>query len=86
MIIAATHSHNGAIYGAVLIALGIVHFVFREFFARRSQAFHDARQATAPSPTRRFYRNHDASWYRHSQYWASALFVVLGILDIALNS
>jgi hypothetical protein len=36
--------------------------------------------------TRRFYRNHSDGWYLRSQYWVSALMVVAGILDIALNS
>jgi hypothetical protein len=86
MLIAATHSHNGIVYGVVLIVLGVVHFMFREFYARRNHAYHDARQATAPDMTRRFYRTHSDGWYMRSQYWLSALFVVIGVLDIALNS
>lgn len=85
MLIAATQSHSAVIWGATLIVLGIVHFFFREFYARRDHAMHDARQATAPRMTRGLYRDHSDSWYLRSQYWVSALFIVFGILYIALD-
>ncbi|HEX3617762.1 MAG TPA: hypothetical protein VHU61_14575 [Solirubrobacteraceae bacterium] len=86
MVIAATQSKSGLIYGIALIVLGFIHFVFREFYARRTHAYHDARQATAPDVTRRFYRNHSDGWYLRSQYWVSAIMVGLGIVELALNS
>jgi hypothetical protein len=85
MVIAAAHSHSNVIWGVVLIALGIVHFIFRGFYARRSQAIHDARQATAPRITQGLYRNHSDSWYMRSQYWGSALLIVLGVVNLVIG-
>jgi hypothetical protein len=84
--IAATHSTSGVIYGVALIVIGILHFVFRGFYARRGKAFHDARQATAPAATQRFYRSHSEGWYRRSQYWLSGLFILFGVVEIALQA
>lgn len=84
--IAATHSTSGVTYGAALIVIGILHFFFRGYYARRGKAIHDARQATAPAATQRFYRSHSEGWYRRSQYWLSGLFILLGVLEIALNA
>jgi len=86
MSIAATQSTSNVIYGVVLIALGVLHFLFRGYYARRVQAIHDARQATAPAVTQRFYRSHSAGCYRHSQYWVSALLILLGAAEIAISA
>lgn len=84
--IAAAHSSSGVIYGVALIVIGILHFFFRGFYARRGKAIHDARQATATAATQRFYRSHSEGWYRRSQYWLSGFFILLGIVEIALNA
>ena len=86
MSIAASRSTGNVIYGVVLIVLGVIHFAFRGYYARRVHAIHDARQATAPAATQRFYRNHGEGWYRRSQYWISALFILLGVVEIALSA
>jgi len=70
MIIAATQSNSNLIYGGGFIVVGILHFVFRGFYARRGKAIHDARQATAPAATQRFYRSRSEGWYRYSQLLA----------------
>ena len=86
MIFAATQSNNNLIYGVVLIVVGVLHFVFRGFYARRGKAMHDARQATAPAATQRFYRSRSEGWYYHSQYWLSGLFVLFGVVEIAVSA
>jgi hypothetical protein len=86
MSIAATQSNHNVVYGVVLIVFGILHFIFRGYYARRGQAIHDARQATAPAPTQRFYRSHNQGWYRRSQYWVSGLFILIGIAEIAISA
>jgi len=85
--LAASNGHNGGlIWGIVLLALGVVHLIFRGFYARRAQAIHDARQDTAPTMTRPFYRRHDASWYRTTTIILSVLFIAYGIVEIAAHA
>jgi hypothetical protein len=84
--LAAVHSHRGLLWGIVLVAIGIAHLTFRGFYARRAQAIHDARQDTAPSLTRGFYRRHSAAWWSRWTIWGAAFLIALGAADIALHA
>jgi protein-S-isoprenylcysteine O-methyltransferase Ste14 len=83
---ATTAHHRGLVWGIILIVLGVLHLTFRGFYARRAQAFHDARQDTAPAATRGFYRRHGSNWYARNTIWAGSVFIVLGVLEIAISS
>ena len=80
VIIAAIHHHRGLGWGITLIVLGVAHLVFRSFYARRSQAVHDARQDTATSVGSHFYRRHGYGYYARSEIVLGVVFIVLGAL------
>jgi hypothetical protein len=82
-ILAASSTHRGLIWGIALIVLGVLHLTFRGFYARRAEAFHDARQDTAPKP---LYRRHSSNWYARNTIWSGSLFIALGVLEIAISA
>jgi hypothetical protein len=51
--IAATHAHRGLIWGIFLICSGLLHLVWRRYYARRSAAIQTAKRETAIAPLRR---------------------------------
>jgi hypothetical protein len=86
-ILAATTAHNrSVVWGIILIVLGVLHLTFRGFYARRAEAFHDARQDTAPAVTSHFYRRHGSSWYARNTVWTGSVFIILGAIEIAISS
>jgi hypothetical protein len=68
------------------VVIGVLHVTFRGFYARRAEAFHDARQDTAPTATKQFYRRHESNWYARNTLWSGSLFIALGILEIAISA
>jgi hypothetical protein len=53
ILIATTHSHSGLAFGIGLVCIGLLHLVFRRYYARRNAAVETARRETAISPFRR---------------------------------
>jgi hypothetical protein len=86
LIATTTHHRGGLIWGIALVLIGVLHITFRGFYARRAEAFHDARQDTAPGPTKHLYRRHESNWYARNTLWAGFLFIALGILEIAISA
>jgi hypothetical protein len=52
ILIATTHSHSGLVFGIGLVCIGLLHLVFRRYYARRNAAVETARRETAISPFR----------------------------------
>ena len=86
ILIATTTHHRGLFWGIALVVIGVLHVTFRGFYARRAEAFHDARQDTAPAATKHLYRRHESNWYARYTLWGGSLFIVLGILEIAISA
>ena len=85
LILAATH-RNPSVVGVMLIVFGVLHFVFRRFYARREAAVQTARRETALAPMRRMWL-----WPTDEQtnlVWTTAISVVMvavGVLMVLLN-
>jgi prolipoprotein diacylglyceryltransferase len=52
-LIAAAQSHRGLVFGIGLVCIGLLHLVFRRYYARRNAAVETARRETAITPFRR---------------------------------
>ena len=52
-LLATAHSHSGLGFEIGLICVGLLHLVFRRYYARRNAAVETARRQTAVSPLRR---------------------------------
>jgi len=52
-LLATAHSHRGLVFGIGLVCVGLLHSVFRRYYARRNAAVETARRDTAISPFRR---------------------------------
>jgi uncharacterized membrane protein HdeD (DUF308 family) len=85
-ILAATHHNGSLVWGVILIVVGVLHLVFRRFYARRSQAIHDARQDTAPGFTKAIYRRHSASFYLIGEWILGIAFIVIGLVLVITNA
>jgi hypothetical protein len=85
-LLATSKGHGGLVWGVILLVIGTLHLVFRRFYARRQQAIHDARQDTAPSFGKPFFRRHSSSWYLGSEIAVGVLFVVLGLILVIANA
>lgn len=84
---AAAHQHTGQIiYGAALIAIGLLHLCFRRFYANRAAAVQQARRETAPAMTRGLYGNRGPGFYLALNSAISALFVVVGVVLIVVHA
>ncbi len=84
LVLASSHGSPGL--GIVLIAIGLLHLIFRRFYARRAKAIHDARQDTAAGVTKRFYRRHDSSFYLIGEWVLGIAFIVIGLILAIANS
>jgi hypothetical protein len=83
--LATTHSHGWGL-GVVLIVVGVLHLVFRGFYARRSAAIETARQETAPGPLRR--RGFYVTGQHANMVWTvgiSTVFIIVGIIEIVTH-
>jgi peptidoglycan biosynthesis protein MviN/MurJ (putative lipid II flippase) len=86
-VLATTHQHSGLIYGIGLVCIGLLHLVFRRYYARRNAAVETARRETAISPLRRHWL-----WPTSEQgslVWGtaiSAVMVAAGVVWIALTA
>jgi hypothetical protein len=85
MLATAHHSSGGVIWGIGAIAIGIVHLVFRRYYARRSAAVQRARRDTAPGPFKRFTFGTSESTNLAMNTLVSAVFVVIGVVVLVVN-
>jgi hypothetical protein len=84
LLLATTHSHRGLGFGVGLVCLGLLHLVFRRYYARRNAAVETARRETAISPFRRRWLWPTSE--RGSLVWGtviSAVMVIVGVILIA---
>lgn len=85
--LATAHEHRGLIYGIGLVCVGLLHLVFRHYYARRNAAVETARRETAISPFRRHWLWPTSE--RGSLVWGtaiSAVMVVAGLVWIAVSA
>jgi hypothetical protein len=84
-ILAASHSHALG-WGIGLVIVGVLHLVFRGFYARRSAAVETARQDTAPRVLKG--RGLYVTGLGANMVWivgSSVVFIVVGIVLIAAH-
>jgi hypothetical protein len=79
------HRHSGLVWGIFLIAAGTMHLVFRQWRARRWKAVHDARQDTAPTFAKSFYRRHDQNFYVTVEALFGIGCLLVGVVLLAAN-
>jgi UDP-N-acetylmuramyl pentapeptide phosphotransferase/UDP-N-acetylglucosamine-1-phosphate transferase len=84
--LATAHSHPPTlIWGIMLIVVGIVHLVFRRYFARRTAAIQRAKRDTAITPLRRLTFGTDESRNVVRGTIISAGFVLVGLVMIVVS-
>jgi hypothetical protein len=79
--LATAHSHAPTlVWGIILIAVGVVHLVFRRYYARRAAAVQRARRDTAARPFKPFTFATSESTNLVMNSLVSAAFVVIGVI------
>jgi hypothetical protein len=83
LILATSHAHRGLIWGIFSIASGLLHLVYRRFYARRNAAVNTARRETAISPLRRTWL-YWPSTEQSSLVWGTVVSAAMFVAGIAL--
>jgi hypothetical protein len=82
-LLATAHSHSGLGYGIGLVCIGMLHLIFRRYYARRNAAVETARRQTAIAPLRRHWLWPTSE--SGSLVWGtvvSAVMVIVGVILI----
>ncbi len=82
LLLATAHSHRGLGYGIGLVCIGLLHLVFRRYYARRNAAVETARRETAISPLRRHWLWPTSE--SGSLVWGTAISAVMVIAGVVL--
>jgi hypothetical protein len=80
MLATVHHSSGGVIWGIGAIVVGVVHLVFRRYYARRAAAVQRARRDTAARPFKPFTFATSESTNLVMNSLVSAAFVVIGVI------
>jgi UDP-N-acetylmuramyl pentapeptide phosphotransferase/UDP-N-acetylglucosamine-1-phosphate transferase len=86
MLATAHNTHAPTLmWGIILVVVGVIHLVFRRYYARRTAAVQSARRDTAPGPFKRltFGTNEDTNLVRGTIL--SAAFVAVGLVLIVVS-
>jgi hypothetical protein len=82
ILFAAAQSHRGLGFGIGLVCVGLLHLVFRRYYARRNAAIETARRNTAISPFRRHWMWPTSE--SGSLVWGTAISAVMVIAGVIL--
>jgi peptidoglycan biosynthesis protein MviN/MurJ (putative lipid II flippase) len=81
-LLATAHSHRGLGYGIGLVCIGLLHLVFRRYYARRNAAVETARRETAVAPLRRRWLWPTSE--NGSLVWGTAISAVMVVVGVIL--
>jgi uncharacterized membrane protein YczE len=84
--LATAHSHAPTlVWGIILIAVGVVHLVFRRYYARRTAAVQRAKRDTGITPFRRLTYGTNESTNLVMGTAISAVMVLVGLVLIVVS-
>jgi hypothetical protein len=84
--LATAHHAPTLIWGIMLIAVGIVHLIFRRYFARRTAAVQQAKRDTGITPLKRLTPMTSESSNLVIGTLISAAFVIIGVVMIVASA
>jgi hypothetical protein len=85
MLAATHHGSGGVVWGIAIIVIGLVHLVFRRYYARRTAAVQRAKRDTAPGPFKRLTFGTSESTTLVWNTVVSGAFVVIGVVVLVVN-